>query len=271
MSTTNNSTPSVLLIGGPDAGKSNFLFRLWLAVDDGAGALVKDGFPDELEYLRQGLESLLKGEFAGRTSKEVLEHVTIPVRSASDATKTGVLSVPDVPGERVLRVYRSRHWDSLWEERIQEGCGCLVFIRAGSSEIVSPLDYAECLRLYGSALKDEARDASQLATEMAESEEPAAVLNPETEHAENRDDGIRDVRSVPIEPPTDVVLTDWLQFLRRAFTDKVSGAYRPRIGIVVAAWDGVQKDMLDQPPIEYLAQNFPLLWQIVDTNEHSFE
>ena len=45
---------AVLLIGGPDAGKSNFLFRLWIAIDAGQGALVKDGLPSELDYLSGG-------------------------------------------------------------------------------------------------------------------------------------------------------------------------------------------------------------------------
>ena len=51
---SSNDHEAVLLIGGPDAGKSNFLFRLWIAIDTGQGALVKDGLPSELDYLSGG-------------------------------------------------------------------------------------------------------------------------------------------------------------------------------------------------------------------------
>src|SRR5689334_13555680 len=84
---------SVLLIGGPDAGKSNFLFRLWLAIDRGRGAVVKNGLPSDVEYLRGGAERLLEGEFAGHTSKDVLqERVSIPMKSSiSDSVPPGTL------------------------------------------------------------------------------------------------------------------------------------------------------------------------------------
>ena len=75
----------------------------------------------------------------------------------------------------------------------------------------------------------------------------------------------------PVGPPTDVVLTDWLQFIRRAFTDRVSGSYRPRVGIVIAAWDGVPIDNIDGPPVDYLAENFPLLSQFMETNDERFD
>ena len=60
---------SVLLIGGPDAGKSNFLFRLWIALSDGGGILQKDGLPAEAEYLQTGADRLLEGELRARPRK----------------------------------------------------------------------------------------------------------------------------------------------------------------------------------------------------------
>ena len=34
---------SVLLVGGPDAGKTNFLIRLWMSLQDQSGWLKADG------------------------------------------------------------------------------------------------------------------------------------------------------------------------------------------------------------------------------------
>ena len=244
---------SVLIIGGPDAGKSNFLFRLWLAIDGGTGALLKDGLPSEVVYLRGGAERLLEGEFAARTSKEVHERVVIPVRSAAPPNARGTLVVPDVPGEQVAAICRNREWSSNWEEHITSRCSCLLFIRAGSDEIVAPLDWATCFEKYKSVIKPPAE-----AQETAKSgDEPAVAGQGEEGKA--------------FELPTDVLMTEWLQFLRRAFTLAVGGHCRPRLGVVISAWDAVPHDQQAAGPAAYLAENFPMLQQFIETNEASFE
>jgi hypothetical protein len=235
---------TVLLVGGPDAGKSNFLFRLWIAIDGGTGAIVKNRLPDEVEYLRAGAESLLEGHFAAHTSEEVHECVTIPVKRAGDG-RSGVLVVPDVPGEQILAAYRNRQWSKAWEDRISERCGCLIFIRADSSENVTPLDWVTCFQTYGGTLPVGGAASPPVAA-------PTAPPPPQV-------------------PPTQVVLTEWLQFLRRAFTDRAGGSFRPKVGIVVTAWDAVPRDQQDKAPLEYLRSNFPLLYQFVLTNDDRFE
>lgn len=230
---------SVLLIGGPDTGKSNYIFRLWMDLDAEQHTLAKNGLPDELEYLRTGAECLMNGTFAARTPGEVVEHVSVPVRLRSDAAHTGVLHVPDVPGERILEAYRRRKWDNHWEERVQAECGCLVFMRASSPEIVPSLDYAACVEALGAPLP--ARNATAGQPGRA----PATTT----------------------EAPTDIVLTEWVQFLRRAYTDRVGGNHRPRIGLVVAAWDAVPNDFDDRDPSDYVAAEFPLLYQFMSANE----
>ena len=73
------------------------------------------------------------------------------------------------------------------------------------------------------------------------------------------------------KPPTQVVLVDWLQFLRKAFTQKVGGSYKPRIGIVVSAWDLVPEDQKGEGPAKWIADNLPLLSQYVDANDDDFD
>lgn len=254
------SSASVLLIGGPDAGKSNFLFRLWIAIDAGKGVLVKDGLPDEVEHLRAGAEMLLCGNFAARTSKEVLEHVCIPVKSVVNPSRIGTLTVPDVPGEKVMAVYRNRQWSAVWEDRIADPCGGLMFVRAGSDEIAAPLDYTTCVAVFGSALQHPTSGI-----DMGTRADPQVIASSDLVAA-----GTGDQAAVN-EPPTQVVLTDWLQFLRRAFTDRAGASYRPRVGLVVAAWDAVPEDQQERSPAEYLSENFPLLYQFIETNGDCFD
>lgn len=259
-------TSSVLLIGGPDAGKSNYLFRLWIAINDGRGALTKDGLPSDVAYLRSGAERLLEGEFAGRTSKEVHERLEMPVKSNVPGVQTrqGILVVPDMPGEQIRAVYRNRHWSRVWEDHVSARCGCLILVRAGSSENVVALDWATCIEMYGSAISPPTTALPEPGTTVMSG--TATLAGGQTEAELGRKH--TDPKEVELknEAPTQVLLTDWMQFLRRAIAEHADGAHRPRIGIVVSAWDAVPTDQKGAGPMQYLKDNFPLLHQFVESN-----
>lgn len=225
---------SVLLIGGPDAGKSNFLFRLWLALDQGNGIIVTDGMPAEIEYLRTGAEALLEGTFAAHTPQVVYERAAIPVKSAAAPALNGILIVPDLSGEKVLAVIRDREWSTSWEELVSDRCACLLFVRAGSDQIVPALDPMNCFQVYGGAVARQTGADNQM------------------------------------KLPTQVVLIEWLQFVRRAFTAIVGGSFCPRIGMIVSAWDAVPTDAQPAGPSAYLKANFPMLQQFIEANIDQF-
>lgn len=230
---------SVLLIGGPDAGKSNFIFRFWLSVEAGHGLLQKDGLPDDLDYLRTGADHLLKGDYAPRTARDVVDRTEIPVKTQSGNDEfSGKVVVPDLPGEQTLTVFRTREWGGHWEDEVRAGCGCLLFVRIDSDELVAPIDWINCPDNFG--------------TPMSQAERP-------------KDDTGR------VKPPTQVVLVEWLQFLRKAFTARVGGAYRPKIGIVVSAWDLAPTDQKGDGPAAWIRSNLPLLSQFRRANDDEFE
>jgi hypothetical protein len=230
---------SVLLVGVQDAGKSNFLSRLWLTLESGGGILTKAGLPSDLDYLKTGADHLLKGEFAPHTPRDVHDKTEIPVKTASPGHEfLGTLIVPDLPGEQVLSVFRTRQWSNEWEDQIRSGCGCLLFVRVDSPELIAPLDWMNCPDHFGSPLPD---------------------ASPQKDAADKA------------KPPTQVVLVDWLQFLRRAFTDRVSGAYKPRVGVVVTAWDLVPTDQKKAGPEAWVASNLPLLSQFIQANDDEFD
>ena len=236
--TTKKQPRSVLLIGVQDAGKTNFLSRLWLALDEGNGALKKAGNPSDLEYLATGADYLLKGEFAPHTSRDVRDVTEIPVKHVTNGHEIfGTLVAPDLPGEQVLSVFRTRQWSSEWESRIVAGCSCLLFVRVDSKELVAPLDWVNCHHRFGG---------------------PMTTLPPNASSSE-------------VKSPTQVVLVDWLQFLRKAFTDRVNGSYKPRVGIVVAAWDLAPNDQKQAGAAAWVRSNLPMLAQFVETNDDIFE
>ena len=223
---------SVLVIGGSDAGKTNYILRLWLSIKDSSGLLQSDGLPDELEYLRSGVENLLTGKYAKHTAHDVHNRITIPFKHVSTNTLSGNLVVPDRAGEKWMEIYRKREWSKDWEDIISETCGCLLFIRADSEAIIPSIDWISCEKLYGT-----------LGTNSLE---------------------IKDI-------PSEVVMIDWLQCLRAVFTDIVASSFRPRIGIVIAAWDLVPDDQKELDPDHYLKNNFPMLNQFVKANYDEFE
>jgi hypothetical protein len=231
--------PTVLMIGGPETGKSNFLFRVWTHLDLGDGLIEKDGLPSEAGYLQDGAESQLRGEFAGHTPVE--EICNIPIRLRSDKQKSALLTVPDIHGEQINRIYRDRRWPKSFETLITNSTGYLFFVRVGSPQTVAPLDWITCHRFYG------------------EAPEPVD-MNGQSELSV----------AVAVEPPTQVILVDWLQFIFQALQDKEPNRAHPRVGIVVSAWDSVPHDF-EGGPRDWVKENLPLLWQFCLTNQDVFE
>jgi hypothetical protein len=148
-------------------------------------------------------------------------------------TVKGELIVPDCWGEYWKTVYTRREWSQAWDDLIAATCGCLIFVRVDSDQIVPALDPVSCGDIHFSQ--------------------------------NTPDDG----GEQPV--PTEVMVTDWLQMLRHAFTERVSGRYCPRVGIVVTAWDLVPCEVHEQSPEEYVAREFPMLKQFMDANLDRYE
>jgi hypothetical protein len=239
------SNHTVLLIGGPDTGKSNFLFRAWTQIDSSTGLVEKDGLPQDVEYLQSGAEYQLRGEFAGHTSQEVQVISSIPIHPQSDLQKKALLVVPDIDGEQINRIYHARKWSYDWESLITESTAYLFFVRVNSPQTVAPLDWIACHKLYCGA--------------------PAAppAADPQASESEK-------LVGKKVETPTQVVLVDWLQFILKAVHDKYPQALRPRVGVVVTAWDCVAIDF-QGGPAEWIKENMPLLHQFCITNQRVFE
>lgn len=197
--TTNTS---VMFVGGPGSGKSNYLFRSWIAIEHETGLLRKSGLPPELDYLHEGASRLFSGEFAPHTSIDAPSTADIPIAFAGSSTSSQ-LTVPDVSGEVWDAVYQQREWPVAWNTYIEQRCGFVLFIRAGSPHIAKPIDWLTCERLY------KTRGA---------------------------------VRGDP-RVPTQVMLVDWLQILRTLASQETSSSYIPRLSVVVTAWDTVDSDL----------------------------
>lgn len=234
---------TVLLIGGPESGKSNYIFRFWLALRDGKTRDIMPGRPpDEAEYLTVGANAQLGGHFAGHTPENTGALCEIPVKAKGDPA---ALIVPDRPGEEWARLYIDRRWPSEWEPLIDSGTSCLVFIRANSPLNQQPLDWMSVQRSYG---------------------ENKANLN-----REQGSPSIGKQGSSQSGPPTQVVAVEWLQMLKALFRNRVGPRHRPRVGIVVSAWDALSLDDREDGPLGFLRRDFRLLSDFIESNTDRFE
>jgi len=227
---TNATTnQSVVLVGGPDAGKTNYLGRLWIALDAEAGVIAKNGLPLHVEYLRTIASSLHSGEFSQRTAPGVFESTIIPVKW-NKGECSGQLLVPDCAGEQWEKIHIEREWDSKWEKAVATMAGCILFFRGTSTHNVEPLNW------------------SNHADVMKCLEQTA------------------DTNAGPPKLPTQVVLVDWLQCLSAAYRG-IQGSEQPlRVSVVLSAWDLAPKEARGADPDEYLSAQLPLLHDFLAGN-----
>lgn len=220
----------ILLVGGPETGKSNYIFRLWMAVDRGGGSLRKDGLPDRLEYLKNGVQTLLSGQFAPHTPRDTFNTVEIPFQLVS-TDRRGRLIVPDISGEDSNRSYKDRSWSQEWERYTAECEGCLVFLR--ERVLHAPLSWMDVSR----------------------------KMRAVSEHGRESDDSAG----------TQVIVVEWLQFLREALDNVRGHSFVPRIAIMVAAWDELGEEVQELRPDGFVKHYTPLLHSFVETNRDQFE
>lgn len=224
---------SVVLVGGPDAGKTNYLGRLWLALDAETGVIQKDGLPPQVEYLRSIGQSLNAGQFAPRSAPGTFESSEIPVKW-NHGHSSGQLIVPDCAGEQWERIHKEREWDSNWESAVATMTGCILFFRVDSDHNEQPLDWsnhAEVMKCLEQAREPNAR---------------------------------------PPKLPTQVVLVDWLQCLSAAYRAIHDTEAPLRVSVAFSAWDMAPMEFRDADPDKYLSEQLPLLHDFLEGNPSLF-
>jgi predicted fused transcriptional regulator/phosphomethylpyrimidine kinase len=66
-------TGSIILVGGPASGKTNYIARLWLSFAAKKGKLRAKHLPGNIEYVNQAVAHLQSRQFAPRSDKNMDE------------------------------------------------------------------------------------------------------------------------------------------------------------------------------------------------------
>ncbi|HEY8602735.1 hypothetical protein [Tsuneonella suprasediminis] len=260
------TTRSIVLLGGPDSGKTNYIGRLWPSFKKRKGVLRADRLPDDIAYVDGAVEHLMQGSFAPRSDRNLevgRADFSIGVRGGYGQGELTELMVPDISGELWTRTVATFEISQEWLDLLKEAEGAVIFVRALSDQIVRPLDWVTArtiLRLEaeeeeaseGSADGDEdagRHEASQ--GDEASGDQSAETVKSSPEESESVE--------IPSEPdlPTQVLLCELLRYLDMYLSNRGDGG-RPHVAVVVAAWDLLDPQTRANGPMAYLEREFPL-------------
>lgn len=221
------ATRSVILVGAPDSGKTNYLARFWEAVKSGDGRLRAAQLPDSIGYVEDALKHLLTGQFAPRSATnldggEASCSITVDERDVSTGVSTDIF-VPDVSGEVWAKAVETCELPTAWMDRLKAAFGALLFVRVGSEQNIDPLDWVTARRL----LKLD-----------------VASQNPTNENK--------------TQFPTAVQVCELIRFLETTLGTNAN-VERPRVAILVTAWDRLDAQTAEKGPRVFLETEYPLV------------
>lgn len=212
------SSKSIILIGGPDSGKTNYIGRLWASLKNRIGTLQAVGMPSNIEYVNETVEHLMKGRFAPRSDRNLEEgrrDFSVNLQSFDGGPLTELI-MPDISGELWRNAVRDSELPIGWMEELAAADGALLFVRVHSELNVQPADWVTARTLLQHHGKDE-----------------------------------------PVEIPTQVLLCELLRYLNLYLSDRSDGT-SPRVAIIISAWDRLDIERKQDGPIAYLKREFPL-------------
>jgi hypothetical protein len=224
-------TPELVLLGGPNSGKTHYAGQLYGRLRRRPGLLrIRDdqGTPPDLSALEQVLLCLESGHAAEHTPAGTWAEVLLPLEDGQG--KPMNLLWPDYAGEQLRTVFDQRQVSEAWQARLGKAQGWLLFIR----------------------LKSETTYPDRM-SELAQRQES------------NNGSGDGKVESWD----ANAYWVELLQILLHvAGHGTVSRLSQPRLTVLLSCYDELESiDHL--PPKEIFAQRLPLVSAFIDSVWHS--
>ena len=133
------SAPYVLVLGGPDTGKTHFAGQLLGRMrHDRQGKLrIRPGGVEDLSTLEEILRCLEEGRAAGHTPAETWTGIRCELET--DAGAEVLLEWPEYAGERLFEIVERRLVPDEWRDSIHSATGWLLFIRPSTLKLYEDL------------------------------------------------------------------------------------------------------------------------------------
>lgn len=132
---------SIVLLGGPDSGKTNYVGRVWPALDEGKGSLHAAEQPEDIRFVLEVTDHLNSGSFAPRSEHaDERRDFEVVVAAEKGGDRTTVV-IPDISGELWLNAAENGEVTSGLMDEMRSADGALLFVRVNSEADVRPLDW----------------------------------------------------------------------------------------------------------------------------------
>lgn len=158
------SVRSVMLLGGPDSGKTNYVGRLWPALNAKSGSLVAAAQPVDIGFVLDTADHLYHGEFAPRSEHLDRRNFEVLVAPRMGGNPTSIV-IPDIKGEMWRTAVIDSEIATEWMSELRRADGALLFLRFGSDQDVRPLDWVTSRKLLEKIRQDD-DDRKKLPTQV---------------------------------------------------------------------------------------------------------
>lgn len=138
---------SIVLLGGPDSGKTNYVGRVWSALDAGDGALHAAVQPEDIRFVLDVADHLYSGNFAPRSEHADDRRDFEVVVAAEKGGEQTTIIIPDISGELWLNAAEHGEVASELMEEMRSANGALLFVRVNSEADVRPLNWVTSRQL----------------------------------------------------------------------------------------------------------------------------
>lgn len=128
---------NILIIGGPNAGKTHFGGQLYGRLNSGLFSYKIDprNRPADLTIFQDVLDKLYEGKRAAHTEASANRSIELKVDDAND--NTIVFAFPDYAGEQVISIVENRRINETWRRYVEESNSWMLFVRLDE---VQPLE-----------------------------------------------------------------------------------------------------------------------------------
>lgn len=226
----NQEQNNILIIGGPNAGKTHFGGQLYGRLANKQGHYKITSPPENLSVFREVLENLEQGKSAGRTHVTSNEALEIEIEDSKGQKIR--FSFPDYGGEQINKIVNYRKVDEVWKKNINNSNAWILFIRL-----------------------DEIKPIEDLINRGLPEQEVLEIRNKETE------DVAISSTAFYIELLQMLLYTKGISTLKKINELKLT--------IVLSCWDNIDNVTETSKPLDVLSDKLPLLREYIEANWES--
>jgi hypothetical protein len=124
-----SSLNNILIIGGPNAGKTHFGGQLYGRLNSRLFSykIAPNNRPNDLTIFQEVIDKLAEGRRAGHT--EASANRSIELRIEDSSRNKIVFEFPDYAGEQVKYIIDNRRINKVWKQYIESGNSWILFVR----------------------------------------------------------------------------------------------------------------------------------------------